>query len=73
MNIDKNTRLEDLMATYPWLLSEAEKLDPKFKLLNNPIGKAFLKQATIEDLSKQSGLTTEQIINWLKQIINDHR
>ncbi len=69
MTISKNTKLKELLAAFPWLLDEAEKLDPKFKILNNPIGKAFLKQATIEDLSKKSGLTVNEILDWIKQEI----
>lgn len=71
MTIEKDTRLEELMQAYPWLLDEAEKLDPKFKILNNPIGKAFLKKATIEDLSKKAGLTVEEITDWLEQTIEN--
>lgn len=69
MTISRNTKLEELMQAFPWLLDEAQTLDPKFRILNNPIGKAFLKKATIEDLSKKSGLSVEEILDWIKAAI----
>jgi len=56
MTISKNTKLSELMNAFPWLMDEAVKLDPKFKVLNNPIGKAFIKNSTIEDLAGKAGL-----------------
>ena len=73
MTINKDTKLSVLMNAFPWLMDEAVKLDPKFKVLNNPIGKAFLKKATIEDLSKKSGLSVKEIMDWLKETIESHR
>ena len=54
MTISKNTKLAELMKAFPWLMDEAVKLDPKFKILNNPIGKAFIKNSTIEDLAEKA-------------------
>ena len=48
MTISKTTKLSELMQAFPWLMDEAVKLDPKFKVLNNPIGKAFIKKSTID-------------------------
>ena len=73
MTINRNTKLSELMQACPWLLDEAVKLDPKFKVLNNPVGRAFLKKATIEELSKKSGLSVKEIMDWLKETIESHR
>ena len=69
--IDKNTKLKELLKLYPWLIDEAVKLNPKFKVLNNPIGKAFIKNASVADLSKKSHLSEEEIISWLTQIVGN--
>ena len=66
MTIGKDTKLKELMNAFPWLMDEAVKLDPKFKMLNNPIGKAFIKNATIGDLSERSGLSVKEILDWIK-------
>ena len=73
MTINRNTKLEDLMKAFPWLMDEAVKMDPKVKILNNPVGKAFLKKATIEDLSKKAGVSVKEIMDWLKETIENHR
>lgn len=72
MNIDRNTKLKDLMEAYPWLVDEAVKIEPKLKILNNPIGKAFLKKATVADLSEKSGLSEEEIIGRIREFIDKH-
>ena len=66
MTISKNTKLAELIKAFPWLLDEAVKLDPRLKVLKNPLGKAFIKNATIEDLSKKSGLSVREILDWIR-------
>lgn len=39
MEINKETKLADLIAQYPWLKEEIVKVNEKFKMLNSPIGK----------------------------------
>ena len=73
MTISKNTKLAELMNAFPWLMDEAVKLDPKFKVLNNPIGKAFIKNSTIEDLAGKAGLTSKEILNWIREQIEARR
>ena len=73
MTINKSTKLKELMQAFPWLMDEAVKLDPKFKVLNNPVGKAFIKNATVEDLSKKSGLTVNEILDWIKEQVEKRR
>lgn len=73
MTISRNTKLAELMNAFPWLLEEAVSLDPRLKVLNNPIGKAFIKKATIEDLSKKAGLSVPEILDWIKEQVEKHR
>ena len=68
MTISRNTKLKDLLDAFPWLVEEAIKLDSRAKILNNPIGKAFIRNATIEDLSKQTGKSVNEILDWLKEL-----
>ncbi len=73
MNIDKNTKLRDLMKKYPWLIDEAVKLDPQFKQLKSPVAKVWLKTATVSDLSKKAGVSADEVINTIKTIIAKHK
>jgi len=72
MNITEETRLKEIMKEYPWLLDEAVKIDDGFRILNNPIGKMFIQNATIKGLSEKSGLSTDVIISKIGEIIANH-
>ena len=73
MTINRDTKLKELMDAFPWLMDEAVKLDPKVKVLNNPIGKAFLKNATVADLSARAGISVNEILDWIKGEIEKRR
>ena len=72
MNITIDTKLSEILQQYPWLLDEAVKIDERFKVLNNPVGKMFIKKATIKGLSEKAGLDTEVVINQIQQMIDQH-
>ena len=73
MEITKETKLADLIAQYPWLKAEMAQVNPKFKMLNSPVGKLMMGKATIEEMSKRSGMETSRIINKLQEIIKNHQ
>ena len=73
MEITKDTRLADLIAQYPWLKEEMAQVNPKFKMLNSPIGKIMMGKATIAEMSKKSGMETEAIIGKIKELIENHK
>ena len=72
MTITPETKLSEIMDAYPYLLDEAVKKESGFKILNNPIGKMFIKQATIKGLSEKSGLSTDVLIANIQEIIDAH-
>ena len=69
MNITKNTRLKDLISTYPWLKEELSQVNEKFKMLNTPMGKIMLGKATISEMGKKSGMDAEEIITKISAMI----
>ena len=73
MEINKETKLSDLIAQYPWLKEEMAKVNEKFKMLNSPIGKIMLGKATIVEMSKKSGMEAEAIIGKIKELIENHK
>ena len=73
MEINKETKLADLIAQYPWLKEEIVKVNEKFKMLNSPIGKIMMGKATIAEMSKKSGMEEGLIINKLQELIKNHQ
>ena len=73
MEINKDTKLSDLVAQFPWLKEEMAKVNEKFKILNSPIGKIMMGKATIAEMSKKSGMEAEAIIGKIKELIENHK
>ena len=73
MEITKDTKLKDLISTYPWLKNELVNLNGKFKMLNTPMGKIMLGKATISEMSKKSGMDAEALINGISEQIRAHQ
>lgn len=72
MNYNDHSKLTDIIAQYPWLPDELIKLDSRFKIVNTPIGKMMIKNATIADLSKKTGVSTDELLQRLQKMIDNH-
>ncbi|MBQ1716449.1 MAG: hypothetical protein II025_00965 [Ruminococcus sp.] len=72
MEINRNTKLNDILIKYPWLPDELIKLDSRFKIIKTPIGKMMLKNATIADAVQKTGLQEDVLVTELKKIIASH-
>lgn len=73
MEITKDTKLKDLISTYPWLKDEITKVNDKFKMLNTPVGKVMLGKATIAEMSKKSGMDADAIISKISELVESHK
>lgn len=73
MEITKDTKLKDLISTYPWLKDEVAKVNDKFKMLNTPVGKVVLGKATITEMSKKSGMDADVLISRISDLIKAHK
>ena len=73
MEFNKDTKLKDILNAYPWLKEELLKQDKRFEQLDTPLGKIFMKKATIGDLGKKAGKTPEELIETLKVILAEHQ
>jgi len=73
MGITKETKLSDLVGRYPWLSEELSKVNDKFKMLNTPMGKIIMGKATIDEMSKRSGMDADAIIGKICELIKAHR
>ena len=68
MNINKDTKLSDLLTAYPWLKAELSTVNEKFRMLNTPMGKVMLRTATIGEMSRRSGTDEAELIEKLTKI-----
>lgn len=72
MEINEKTMLVDILDEYPWIKDELPKIDKKFKMLKTPLGKVMMRNADITEMSRRSGLSIEDIITMLNNIIDSH-
>ncbi|MEE3491596.1 hypothetical protein [Ruminococcus sp.] len=72
MKYNSQTKLTDILAEYPWLPEELIKLDSRFKIVNTPIGKMMIKNATLADLSEKAGLSTDELLQKLQEMVDRH-
>ena len=49
---------------------ETDEINPKFKMMNTPMGKVMLGKATIADMSEKSGMDVNELIQKLEVIIS---
>ena len=70
--ITPKTKLMDLLKEYPFLKDELPKKNNKFKMLNTPMAKVLLRNADIIKISKRSGISIDEIISMIKEIIENH-
>ena len=68
--ITSQTRLKDLLKQYPTLKSRLPELDPKFKMLNTPLGKIMMGKANVQTMSERSGIPLDKLIEGIKKLIH---
>ena len=72
MELNKDTKLLAILDEYPWLKEELPKKDSRFALLDSALGRIFLKNATIGDLSKKADIPAEILIEELQKMLDEH-
>ncbi len=72
MQLNADTRLQDLADTYPWLIDQVASMDERLKIAKTFIGRQMIKRSTIGDASRLSGYPTDKIIEELKKLIEKH-
>ena len=68
--ITSQTRLKDLLKQYPTLKNRLPELNPKFKMLNTPLGKIMMGKANVQTMSERSGIPLDKLIEGIKKLIN---
>ena len=72
MEITKTTKVKDVLKEYPWLLDEAIKMDERLKIANSPIGKMFIKKATVESLCAKAKIDPQEVIEKVTELIREY-
>ncbi len=72
MDINEQTRLRDILAAYPWLPDTLVRIDGRFKIINNPIGKMLIRTATVADAAQKAGYPADQVLEELHKLIEEH-
>ena len=70
MDITKETKLKELLADHPQIKEKLAEINPKFKMLNTPMGKVMLGKATVGDMSEKSGMDVNELIRKLTAMID---
>lgn len=68
--ITAQTRLKDLLKQYPSLKGRLPELDPKFKMLNTPLGKLIIGKVDVQMMSERSEIPLDKLIEGIKKLIS---
>ena len=66
-----NTKLSELIKTYPQLRSRLSEENPKFKRLSSPMGNIMIPKTTVADMIERSGMSEEDLIKGITDLISD--
>ena len=72
MQLTKNTKLKDILAAYPWLIDDAAAIDSRFGALRSPLGRALIGRADIAEAARKVGVTPEEVIEKIEELIANH-
>ena len=69
MQMTSSTRLSDLLNIYPELDQQLPSIHKRFQMLPSPIAKVRIKQATIAEMSRRSGMEESAMIEAINRLI----
>lgn len=71
IQINKQTKLSDLIKAYPDLRKRLCEVNPKFKLLTTPMGNVMIPKATVQDMIERSGMPEAELISGIEKLISE--
>ena len=66
------TKLSDLLASYPWLKVELPSINPAFKMLQTPLARIMIPKATVSIMSERSQMSMDELIAAIEAKIKAH-
>ena len=73
IELSANTRLQDLFKIYPKLRQDLPSMNSAFKMLNSPLARIIVPKATIAMMSERSGISLDDILSMLKELIAKYK
>ena len=73
MKVDKDTKLTDILKEYPWLKDELPKIDERLKVIKSPMAKVMMGKMTVADASEKSGISVEDLLAKLDELVKAHK
>ena len=73
MAINLNTKMSEIFEKYPWLPKEMVSADSAFAIINSPVGKMLLQNATVKDLISKTGMDPDDAVEKLNGLIASHK
>ena len=72
MQLNEETRLQEIADAYPWVIDTIAGLDDRLKIAKTFMGRQLIRRSTIADASRLSGYPADKIIEELKKLIEKH-
>ena len=73
IELSADTRLQDLLKIYPQLRKDLPSMNSAFKMLNSPLARIIIPKATIAMMSERSGVSLDDILSMLKELIAKYK
>ena len=70
--LKSETKLSDLLASYPWLKAELPSINPAFKMLQTPLARIMIPKATVSMMSERSQMPMDELIAAIEAKIKAH-
>lgn len=70
LDMNKDTRLKDILDQYPQIKERLPDINPKFEMLLSPLGKIMIPKVTLSDVSNRSGMEIDDLISAIQSLIN---
>ena len=72
MEFTRDTKVSQILNTYPWLVDELIKFNAQFKKLKSPIVRAMISNATLDDACNYIKVDFDTLVGKLNEIIAQH-
>ena len=71
MNLNAQTKVADIIETYPFMKAGMADINAQFKMLQTPMGAMMMRRVTIADMSEHSGVPVDELVAAITQRIGD--
>lgn len=71
-NVTGSTKLKEIEKAWPWLKEELKGLDPRFKMIDSPLGRYLISSNTVASAAQKVGVSEELIIEKLRELVEKH-